>query len=486
MNNPQRLGSFYWYDTETTGLLPYRDRILQFASQRTDLELALLDKPFNKLVRFPPEVLPSPLALAISKIKPSQSLEHGIEEWELMRQLSSHLKSPHTRLIGYNNTRFDDNFLRYGMYRNLLPPYAHEYKNGNYRLDLLNIARLTAALRPDGIDWPIEDDTPVFSQGAIATANGFNTAGLHDALVDVKLCIEIARLIKQAQPKLWQYATELPASTYIQKLLNIDAPSICLHISAQYSNARYCLAPVLPIAAHPKFSNRVIVVDLMSNVELVLNRTAEEIQEALFRSREQSCEENVEQNRPGLNLVTLNQSPVVAPIQTLPQRGLKRLKIDLDAVHHARDNLLKVEGIQQKLQRVYDQEHERESEKIAEESLYDGFISDSDSQLCKKFWQHIKPEKPWYDVNFEDQRLRDLYSRLKVKLAPEQVSQASRTQYREFVREQLTRPEHNLADTFNQTKQLLKSQPPEDEIEVLQDLHSYLLQQSQKFDLPLH
>jgi len=486
MNIPQRLGSFYWYDTETTGLVPYRDRILQFASQRTNLELEPIGEPFTKLVRFPPEVLPSPDALSISKLKPSQCLEQGIEEWELMRRLSNHLKHPHTRLIGYNNTGFDDYFLRYGMYRNLFPPYAHEHKNGNYRLDLLNIARLTAALRPDGIDWPIEDDKPVFSQGAIAEANGFNTEGLHDALVDVNLCIKIARLINKSQPKLWQYAVDLPVSNYIKKLLTVDGGSICLHVSAQYSNARYCLTPVLPIALHPKLSNRVIVVDLMSNIELILNRTSEEIQEALFRSREQSREENDEQDRPGLNLVALNQSPVVAPIQTLPQSGLKRLKIDLDAIHRARDNLLKVEGLQQKLQKVYDGEHEQESEKIAEESLYHGFISDSDSQLCKKFWQNIKPEKPWHDVNFEDQRLRDLHSRLKVKMAPEQMSQASRTQYREFIREQLTRPEHNLADTLNQTKQLLKTQPPEDKTDVLQNLHSYLLQQSQKFDLPLH
>ena len=477
--------TFYWFDTETTGTSPARDRILQLASQRTNLELQPIGKPFETLVRFPPETIPDPVALTISRIKPTHCLDNGIEEWMLMQTLTKHLQIPNTTLIGYNNITFDDHFLRYGMYRNLRPPYEHEYKNGNQRLDLLNIVRLTAALRPTGVEWPLVNGEPVFSQGVIAEANGLDTNKLHDALADVNITIELARLIKKSQPKLWQYTIALPNSQYIKNLLDVDRPVIGLHVSPRYSNARYCLAPVLPITHHPTMSNRVIVVDLMSNVDLLLKGTAEDIKESLFTPLESSTEDHDTQDRLGVQVVARNQSSVVAPFATLPKNDTARLKINLDTVQQARDRLLRDENLATKLRQVFQPEAGEATERIAEEALYDGFIPDSDAKQCQEFWQNIELGQAWCRASFDDQRLRDLYLRLKTRMAPEQLSEAARTGYHSFVQQQLSRPERRLDEILAQTRRQLDELPRGDTFDVLQDLHSYLTELSKQYDLDI-
>ncbi len=50
--------------------------------------------------------------------------------------------------------RFDDEITRFMFWRNLIDPYAREWQNDCGRWDLLDVVRMTYALRPDGIDWP--------------------------------------------------------------------------------------------------------------------------------------------------------------------------------------------------------------------------------------------------------------------------------------------------------------------------------------------
>ena len=51
--------SFFFYDLETSGLNPREDRIMQFAGQRTSLDLEPMGKPVNILVRLSDDALPT-------------------------------------------------------------------------------------------------------------------------------------------------------------------------------------------------------------------------------------------------------------------------------------------------------------------------------------------------------------------------------------------------------------------------------------------
>ena len=201
--------SFYWYDIESTGTRPRHDRVVQFSSQRTDEELQPLVSPTHAVLQVPPEVLLNPEAMLITKLGPKMLESEGIEEWSLLCDLSDHFSQRSTCIVGYNNIAFDDEFLRFSMYRNLRPPYEHEWKNGNSRMDMLGVLQLTCALRPEGMEWPIKNGEPSYALTDLAEANGLDTSNAHDAQVDVNLTLGMARLVKQAQPKLWDYVCSL-------------------------------------------------------------------------------------------------------------------------------------------------------------------------------------------------------------------------------------------------------------------------------------
>ena len=132
------MSTFLFYDLETTGLDPVFDQILQFAAIRTDEALNPVAAPVNWFVRLRPDVIPSPGAL-LKTNRAVISLQDGRPEYEVLRDIWNLVNVPGTISIGHNSLDFDDKFLRFGFYRNLLPAYTHQFSDGCGRSDLLAI-----------------------------------------------------------------------------------------------------------------------------------------------------------------------------------------------------------------------------------------------------------------------------------------------------------------------------------------------------------
>ncbi|MFT7304961.1 MAG: exodeoxyribonuclease-1, partial [Candidatus Azotimanducaceae bacterium] len=200
--------SIYWYDFETTGIDSIVDRPLQVAGIRTDHSLFELDEsPINVFCRPGNDVVPNPDALLVTGIKMSDVLRDGLPERKFASRLLDQFSRPNTCVAGFNSLRFDDEFTRQLLYRNFHDPYAREWQNGNSRWDVIDVFRAAYALRPDGLNWPKKPDgTQSFRLEDLARANNLPHMDAHDALADVRATIAVARLLKEAQPKLFNFA----------------------------------------------------------------------------------------------------------------------------------------------------------------------------------------------------------------------------------------------------------------------------------------
>ncbi|MCK5809845.1 MAG: exodeoxyribonuclease I, partial [Cocleimonas sp.] len=188
-----------WHDYETWGINPRRDRPSQFAAIRTNLDLEVIGEPIEIFCQPSQDFIPHPEAVLVTGITPQRAMHEGIPEAVFFQQINAVFSKAGTCGVGYNSIRFDDEVTRFGFYRNFIDPYAREWQNGNSRWDILDLVRMTYALRPKGIEWPQRDDgtgLPSFRLEHLTAANGIEHAGAHDALIDVKATIEIARLIK--------------------------------------------------------------------------------------------------------------------------------------------------------------------------------------------------------------------------------------------------------------------------------------------------
>ncbi|KES20665.1 MULTISPECIES: exodeoxyribonuclease I [unclassified Pseudomonas] len=436
--------SIFWYDYETTGIDPRRDRPLQVAGIRTDEALNEIEAPLNFYCRPSDDILPHPAACLITGITPQRLEEQGLGEAEFMTRLHAELSRPGTCVAGYNTLRFDDEVTRYSLYRNFFDPYAREWQGGNSRWDLIDLVRTAYALRPEGIQWPLNDEGVVtLKLERLTEANGLEHGQAHDALYDVRATIAMARLLRQRQPKLYDFLYRLRGKHAVLDQVQLLKPLV--HVSGRFSAARSFLSLVLPLAWHPRNRNALIVCDLGLDPAPLLELDAETLRQRLYTRREELGEGELP---VPLKLVHVNRCPVLAPLAVLREQDQARLGIDL-AAWQARAQVL-VEGKpqwQDKLAAIYEQEN-FPGVADPEQQLYDGFIGDRDRRLCEQVRQADPVRLGREQWPFDDPRLVELLFRYRARNFPETLSTAEQEQWREFCRCRLMLDEYGAPNTL--------------------------------------
>ena len=213
--------SIFWYDFETTGIQPHSDRPMQVAGIRTNEQLEEIDQPLNIYCQLAEDILPHPMASVVTGIGPDLLQREGLLEVDFIEQLHQQLIRPNTCTAGFNSIRFDDEMTRAGLYRNFYDPYAREWQGHNSRWDMLDVLRCVWALRPEGINWPEQDGRVSFKLENVTAANHIAHGQAHDALADVRATIAVARLVRERQPKLFDYLYALRRKDAVQKRIRL-------------------------------------------------------------------------------------------------------------------------------------------------------------------------------------------------------------------------------------------------------------------------
>ncbi len=429
--------SYYWHDYETTGLSPTWDRPLQFAGVRTDEQFNVIEEPLELYCQLAGDRLISPEACLVTGITPQLVMNKGVREVEFAAAIEAKLAVPGTCGVGYNSIRFDDEITRNTFFRNFMDPYEREWRNGNSRWDLLDILRLTAALRPEGISWPRnEDGTISFRLELLAEENGIIHEKAHDAMSDVYATIGMAKLLNEKKQRLFQFVFQNRSKRAISDLLDLQQKKPVLHVSGMYPGSRQHVAMVMPLCRHPVNSNGIVVFDLSSDPSPLLELSVEEIRERLFTPAAE-LPEGVE--RIQLKTVHINRAPVVVPMSVLREPDAERLLIDTDFGESVREWLLEQPELEAKLAEVFAQSPARSAED-PEESLYSGgFVSPQDKRLMKQL--HANPDQFLQGVEqpFSESRLNELLHRFKARNHIESLSQDEFLRWQSYCKESLTR-----------------------------------------------
>jgi exodeoxyribonuclease-1 len=428
--------SFLFYDLETFGADPRRSRIAQFAAIRTNAELDEIEEPVSFFVKPADDLLPAPVATLITGIAPQDALRDGVNEATAFARIFDEMARPETCSAGYNSLRFDDEFVRYGLYRDFFDPYEREWRGGNSRWDLLDALRLMHALRPEGIAWRAREDGggTSFRLEHLAEDNGLRIGDAHEALSDVRATVGLARLFRSAQPRLWDYALKLRDKRFAGALLDPVAMTPLLHVSQRYPASRMNAAPVLPLARHPRIDARVIVFDLASDPQALLDLDAETILARMYLRRDRLGEG---EERIALKEVHLNKCPALVAWNHLRAEDFERLGIE-PAHIEARAAALRAAGpaLAEKLRKVYAAEAER-APADADAALYDGFIGDGDRRLFPQVRGTPPQALGLAQFAFRDPRLPELLFRYRARNWPDTLSPAERERWNAYRRERL-------------------------------------------------
>jgi len=418
-----------WHDYETWGVNPRSDRACQFAAIRTDTQLNIIDDPVMLYCRPTADFLPNPESAMITGITPQQMMEKGVNEAVFFNTIHEQFSQPGTCGVGYNSLRFDDEVTRFGFYRNYFEPYAREWQNGNSRWDILDLVRMTHALRPEGINWwEREPGIPGFRLDQLTIANNITHEDAHDALADVRATIELARLIRKHQPRLYDYYFELRNKRKAAQLLDLAKQEMVLHITGMYRAELGCIAPVIPIIQHPVNKNAIVVYDLRHSPDQLLELSADEIQRLLYTPKDDLAGG---EERPPLKTVQINKSPALAPLSTLSDEMAGRWDIDLDSAAKYRRQLLDDQGIAATLTEVFEKRKEFEQQDV-DSALYEGFLNNRDRGLSEQVRTSTPEELAGWQPSFADKRLQKLYFRYRARNWPESLTDDEQRIWREF------------------------------------------------------
>ncbi len=410
--------TFYWYDLETFGTGTRIDRIAQFAGVRTDMDLNVIGEPDEFFCQPVLDYLPNPESCLVTGITPDQCEAKGLREAEFANRIHEQFSQPGTCIAGYNNIRFDDEFIRFLFYRNLHDAYAWHWQNGNSRWDILDVVRATYALRPEGIQWPQhEDGKPSFKLEDLTRANGLTHEAAHDAVSDVLATIALARLIKQEQPRLFDFFLKLRNKREAAKLLDYRQRQPVVHVSGKIPAKRGCLTVMLPLAPMPGNSNAVIAYDLTHDPDDLLSLDANAIHDRVF-TRQNEMPEGWQ--RVPLKAIHSNKSPVLAPLSVLKGVDLDRLQLDWQAVKTNLEKIRNAPDLQAKLNDVFaPREHE---EPDVDEALYaGGFPSDKDRHVLETLRQNA-PKSLLQEAAFDDPKWNELVWRYRARNWPETLN----------------------------------------------------------------
>ncbi|WP_299020026.1 exodeoxyribonuclease I [uncultured Photobacterium sp.] len=416
MSNNQNQPTLFWLDYETFGANPATDRPCQFAGVRTDMDLNIIGEPLVIYCKPPIDYLPSPEACLITGITPQEAHEKGLSEPEFIARIHEELSKPNTCVIGYNNVRFDDEVTRNTLYRNFYDPYAWSWQNSNSRWDLLDIMRTCYALRPEGINWPNnEEGLPSFKLEHLSVANGIEHANAHDAMADVYATIELAKLLKQNQPKLFNYLFSLRHKRKLQELIDIVELTPLVHVSGMFGVECGNTSWIVPMAWHPSNKNAVITVNLAMDPTPLLELDADELRERLYTKRADLAPDELP---VPVKLVHLNKCPVLAPAKTLKAEDAERIGIDREQCLKHLQILKSHPEVREKLLALYNVDREFEPHNNVDAMLYDGFFSNADRSTIDIIRETSADELPKLELNVDDKRIKPLLFRYRARNFP--------------------------------------------------------------------
>lgn len=431
------MSSFYWFDYETFGTHPAWDRPAQFAGVRTDMNLNPLGEPLVIYCRPPGDYLPNPHACRVTGLLPAEVAEQGLSEADFINQVVAELGHPGTCSVGYNNIRFDDEFTRHTLFRNFHDPYEQEWKHGNSRWDLLDVVRLTRALRPAGIEWPsLPDGTPSNRLELLTAANKLEHANAHDALSDVWATIAMAGLLRDCQPRLFDYVFSHRDKQSVAAMLNVRQRQACIQISGMIPGRHGHAAIVVPIARHPVNQNGVIVLDLRSDPAELANLDAEGIAARVFTSSDTTGTAT----RLRLRTIHINRCPVLVPLATLGDADAHRLDIDIQQhqEHLERFEALYSEALAERVRQAMSRPWEARTIDV-DGSLYGGsFFKQADKQRFADIRSDAPSELAGYAGQFDDTRLNEMLFRYRARNYPDTLSDAENLDWQQHIKARLT------------------------------------------------
>jgi len=430
-----------------------------------------IGKPDNFLIKMTPDVLPQPDAVLVHGITPQKTLIDGISEAEFCKYLTSQVCTEGTIMVGYNNLRFDNDFIRFTLWRNFYDAYEWSWKNDCGIWDLLDVTRMTRALRPEGIKWPFNSDgKPSNKLEHLSAVNKLDHVDAHDALSDVHAAVALAELLKQKQPKLFEYLLNIRGKREVMPFVASGKPFV--YTSGRYPSEFNKTTVAVMVAENPDKSGA-LVYDLRIDPDEFKDLSASDLAKRWSARGEEVPYFPVKE-------LKYNKCPAIAPVAVLDKEdGYEKIKLHKGLVRDHLKKLAQAKSFGDKLIEAQEAMWPKRQTGLVDDplqvdgQLYDGFVSDEDKAKMSVV-RAAEPDKlSDLSLNFKDGRLTLLLPLYKARNFPKYLTEEERAEWENFRRRKLV--DSGAADKFFKRLEELATTPglDGDKQYLLEELNLY-------------
>jgi exodeoxyribonuclease-1 len=497
--------TFLFMDYETFNRNPKGGRASQFASLRTDYYLNIDPASAqNIFCEQNYDNVPSPQAALITKITPQKILKIKTgaiklppssfpffpvvyNEYWFTYHINNEMSKPFTCTLGYNSFKFDDEFTRNLLYRNLFEPYDREWKNHNSRYDVYYLVIATYVLKPHLLNFPQAVDKvtkepvfhsktnlplPSFRLEELSVANGIHHINAHDAFSDVEATIGIMKKIKDGDALFFEEMFRFRKKNDVEMWLSRNQERPFIHISQFYGKENYCLGALFQIMT---INSEVLCLNLAFDVTPLILLEGEDLANYLFppKGGDVSSPKHTVKFR-------FNQCPILANINEY-WHIFENLEIDTTSFRQnlnlIKDNigLLKV-----KLRPLYFKEFATSNPNLDSDlGIYNGFFSNDETNQAKLVHFQIEGNKlADFDYSGFSPRLREMVFKLKARNFPHTLSPAEKKQWLLYSKSRVLDPSIGAELTLNlfykEVEDIRKSSLSKEDEKVLNEIEDYV------------
>jgi len=241
--------------------------------------------------------------------------------------------------------------------------------------------------------------------------------------------IEMAKLLRRAQPKLYDYAYNLRSKAAVRAQLDFVTPKPVLFVSMAFPARLGCLSLVMPLCAHPTNTNAVIACDLRIDPTRWLSLSGEELAARLYKR--QSDLPVGEEPLP-LYVIATNKCPIVAPFGVLDETLAAEYGLDKSVWLPHFEAIRARHDVSATLTKAFSHASEGDPETDPDFMIYSGFFGDSDKKLMQTVRRSAPVDLGRLDIPFRDSRLKEMLFRYRARNYPETLTEHEQSVWREF------------------------------------------------------
>ncbi|MAC10896.1 MAG: exodeoxyribonuclease I [Sphingorhabdus sp.] len=453
---------FVFFDTETSGLSPPFDQILQFAAVHTDHDLVEIER-FEVRSRLQPHVVPHPAALLVNRLPIARLLDRSLPTHiAMIEAIETRLRAYSPAIFtGYNSIGFDEEMLRHALYQSLYPPYLTSGK-GCGRADVYALVQSAIAIDPGCLVVPVKDNGQRdLRLPSLLATNGIRSDSSHDAMADALGTLALCRLLRDRSPEAWQGFVRLSNKSVVGEIVDHDEAFVLTEFFGGEPYHRL----VCSLGNIPGNPNGRFCIDLSRDPDEWADMDDEAV-------RAQICCKGTPLRR-----VKVNGAPIITTLDTVDEimPGL-----DLSAARRRAERYRSSGDFAARLIGIYTADWQsRDASPFAEACLYSGgFIQDEDLAIARDFHRVNWPDRMAIAARFPDARLRSLAERLCHIYArahlPQEICRSADLALADRLLDAQGGP-RTLGEALAATDELLASASSED-ADLLSDFKGYLVE----------